>query len=118
MAGHFANLDFFRPFRNAIAPVMAVHMFKWFMARLANAAMHLHGTVSRLADQPIGAIITHGDFIRQIKRDFRFRHCVHLRRRFIDQIAYHLAFSVQFGQWELYRLIGGQRLAERARSLA
>ena len=113
MRGHFADLNFFRAFGNAVSAMVAINMLKRHMARITDAAMHLNGAVGRLADQPIGPVIAHGDFIGQIYRHFGFAHLIHLRRRFIDQIADHLAFRVQFGERKLDRLIGRQRLAER-----
>ncbi|GIR46324.1 MAG: hypothetical protein CM15mP55_3000 [Hyphomicrobiales bacterium] len=94
-------------------------MLERFVARIADASMHLHGAVGSFANQPVGTIITHRHFIGNALGNFRLGHCVHLRRRLVNEITYHFAFGMQFGQRKLDRLIGRQSLAERfARALA
>jgi hypothetical protein len=50
-------LYFFRAFRDAVAPMMAVDVLKRLVARIADAAVNLHGEVSGLADQPVRAVM-------------------------------------------------------------
>src|SRR5665811_596423 len=49
-----ALLDFLAAFGDAVAPVMAVDVFERLVARIAHAAMHLHGAVGGLGAIPEG----------------------------------------------------------------
>jgi len=52
VACHFSHLDLFAAFGDPIAPVVAIDVLEWFVARISDAAMHLHGLVSGIAAKP------------------------------------------------------------------
>src|SRR5664279_5434662 len=56
---HLPLLDFLAAFGDAVAAVVAIDVFERLVARIAHAAMHLHGAVGSLAAQPVRPEITH-----------------------------------------------------------
>src|SRR3977135_1486746 len=58
-----ALLDFLAAFGDAVAAVMAVDVFERLVARVAHAAMHLHGAVGGLAAQAGRPKIAHRNLI-------------------------------------------------------
>src|SRR5690349_22705766 len=63
VSGDAPHLDFLAALGNAVAPVVTIDMFKRLVARVAQAAMHLHGPVRRLAAQAIGPVVAHRDLV-------------------------------------------------------
>src|SRR5262245_57813229 len=53
VARHLAHLDLLGAFGDAVAAVVAVDVLERLVARVADAAVHLHRAVGRLADQAI-----------------------------------------------------------------
>ena len=86
--------------------MMTVDVLEGFVARIANAAVELHGGISRVAYQSVCAVITHRDFVCQVFSDIHFVHLIHLRRGFIDQQTQHLGLGLQLNERELNPLIG------------
>ncbi|MNN09306.1 hypothetical protein D3C81_1221840 [compost metagenome] len=82
------------------------------MARIAHAAVDLHGGVRRLTDQTVRPVVAHGDLVRERGRHLGLGHPVHLPGGLADHQAQHLDLGGQFDQGELDRLIDRQRLAE------
>src|SRR5216683_5456087 len=58
---HFPLLDFLAAFGDAVAAVVTVDVFERLVARIAHAAVHLHGAVGSLAAETVGPEITHRD---------------------------------------------------------
>src|SRR5207248_873681 len=55
-----AHLDLLGAFGDAVAAVVAVDVLERHVARVADAAVHLHGAVCGVADEAVGAIVAHG----------------------------------------------------------
>ena len=70
--------------------------------------MHLHGPVRGFAAQAVGPIVAHGHLVRLGEGAL----LVHQPGGLVDQRPQHLALGLQFHQWELNALVGGQRFAE------
>src|ERR1700722_10971407 len=60
---HFALLDFLAAFGDAVAAVVAVDVLERLVARIAHAAMDLHGAVGGLATEPVRPEIAHRDLV-------------------------------------------------------
>ena len=91
--GDLADLDFFRPFGDAVAAVMAVDMLERLVAGVALAAEDLHGSIGGLPDQTVGAVVGHGNLLGH-------RHVVVLVKipgGLMNQIADHFGFGMKFG---------------------
>ena len=95
MACHFAHLYLFSALCNAVSSVMAVDMFKGFVARISHAAVHLHCEISRVAAQAVRAVIAHADLVRKPYGDFGFGHRVHLGGSLINQKPQHFSLGRQ-----------------------
>src|SRR5450755_4851569 len=74
---HFPLLDFLAALGDAVAAVVAVDMFERLVARVAHAAMHLHGAVGGLAAQTIRPEIAHRNLVRERVLDLRLGQLVH-----------------------------------------
>jgi len=107
MPAHFAHLDLFCALGDAVAAVVAVDMFERLMAGIADPAMYLHRPVGSIADQPVGAIVTHTDLVGELFGDLGLGHLIHLPRGLVDQQAEHFGIGLQLDERELDRLIGG-----------
>src|SRR5688500_17130083 len=59
VACHLAHLDLLRSLGDAVAAVVAVDVLERLVARITQAAVHLHGAVGRLADQPVRPVVAH-----------------------------------------------------------
>src|SRR5690606_208090 len=108
-----AHLDLFRAFRDAIATVVTIDVLERLVTRIADTAMHLHGTVRRLADEPVGPVVAHGDLVGEPLFDLRLGHAVHFPCRLANEQTQHFHLSSQFHQRELDALVAGQLLPER-----
>src|SRR3954452_16065731 len=75
-----ALLDFLAAFSNAVAAMMAIDMLERLVARVAHAAMHLHGAVSGLAAQPVRPVITHRDLVGERVLNLRLGELIHFPR--------------------------------------
>src|ERR1700760_2823409 len=106
-------LDLLAAFGDAVAAVMAIDVLERLVARIAHAAMHLHGAIGSLAAKPVGPEVTHRDLIRERVLDLRLGELIHFPRRLADQEPQHLGLRRQLHQRPLDRLVLGQRLAER-----
>src|SRR5476649_2850100 len=82
---HFPLLDFLAAFGNAVAAVVAVDVLERLVARIAHAAMDLHGAVGGFAAQPVRPEIAHRDPVGERVLDSRLGKLVHLPRRLADQ---------------------------------
>src|SRR5690348_7637537 len=58
-----AHLDLLGALGDTVAAMMAVNMLEGLVARVAQAAMHLHRAVCRIAHEPVCAVIAHRDLI-------------------------------------------------------
>src|SRR5258707_11936524 len=72
-SGDLALLDFLAAFGDAVAAVVAVDVFERLVARVAHAAMDLHGAVGGLAAQPVRPKIAHRDLVGERVLDLRLR---------------------------------------------
>src|SRR5947209_16601488 len=113
MTGDFSHLDFFRSFGDAIAAMMAIDVLKRFVARIADAAMDLHGPICGFAAETVGPIVAHRHFVGEAFFHLGFRHLVHLPCGLADQQPQHFGLRGQLHQRPLNGLVFGQRLAER-----
>src|SRR5258708_17637495 len=57
--GDAADLDLFRTLGDAVTSVMAIDVLERRVARIADAAMDLHGAVGGVAHQAVGAVGPH-----------------------------------------------------------
>src|SRR5216684_6634969 len=71
-------LDFLTAFGDAVATVVAVDVLERLVARIAHAAMDLHGAVGSLAAQPVSPEIAHRNPVGQRVLDLRLGQLVHL----------------------------------------
>src|SRR5580704_1772615 len=58
-------LDFLAAFGDAVAAVVAIDVLERLVARIAHAAMHLHGAIRGFTTQPVCPEIAHRDFVGQ-----------------------------------------------------
>src|SRR5260370_7726857 len=65
---HAADLHFLGALGDAIAAMMAIDVLERQRAAVADAAMHLHRPVRRLAAQPVGAEVTDGYHVADLQR--------------------------------------------------
>src|SRR5438309_1145393 len=56
VAGDPANLDLVRPFGDPVAAVVAVDVLEGLVPRIAQASVHLHGLVGRVATETVGLV--------------------------------------------------------------
>src|SRR5216684_4926921 len=75
-----ALLYFLAAFGDAVTAVMAIDVLERLVARIAHAAMHLHGAVGGLAAQPVRPVIAHRNLVGERVLDLRLREFVHLPR--------------------------------------
>src|SRR4051812_47434453 len=80
-----ALLDLLAAFGDAVAAMVAVDVLERLVARIAHAAMHLHGAVGGFAAQPVRPEIAHGHLVGQRVLDFSLRELVHFPRGLADQ---------------------------------
>src|ERR1700681_1251823 len=80
-----AFLDFLAAFGDAVAAVMPVDVFERLVARVAHAAMHLHGAVGGFAAKAVRPKIAHRDLVGERVLDLRLRQLIHFPRGFADQ---------------------------------
>ena len=73
-ARHLPHLDFLAALGDAVAAVVAVDVLERLVARIAHAAMHLHGAVGGLAAQAVGPVITHRDLVGERLLDLGLGH--------------------------------------------
>lgn len=85
MFADLAYLNFFRPFCDPVAAMVAEDMLKWLVAGIANTAMDLHRPIGRVANEAVRAIVTHADLVGEPFGNFRFGHLIHLLGSFVDQ---------------------------------
>src|ERR1700686_3234154 len=65
-AGDLAHLDLLRTLGDAVAPVVAIDVLERLGSRVADAAVHLHGAIGRLAAQPVRPIIAHRHLVGEL----------------------------------------------------
>src|SRR5262245_57948282 len=87
-----AHLDFLGTFGDAVAPVVTINVFKRLVTRVSQSAVHLHGTVGRLATQSVGPVVAHRDLIG----DREVAVLIHAPCRLMHERTQHLALSLQF----------------------
>ena len=114
VGGHLAHLDLLGAFGDAVAAVVAVDVLERLVARIAHAAVHLHGPVGGLAAQPVGPVVAHRDLVGDRPLDLLVlaiwsisQAVLRISRRSIS------AWVGQLDQRPLDGLVLGQRLAER-----
>src|SRR5215217_7587708 len=78
-------LDFLAAFGDAVAAVVAVDVFERLVARIAHAAVDLHGAVGGFAAQAVCPEVAHRDAIGERVLDLRLRELVHLPGGLADQ---------------------------------
>ena len=61
VAGHFAHLDLFGPFCNAVAAVMSINVLERHVAAVSDSPTCLHGPIRCITRQSIRTVIAHGD---------------------------------------------------------
>jgi hypothetical protein len=88
--------------------MMAVNVLEWQRTAVAHAAMHLHGSVRRLAAEAVSAEVAD----RHHVADLRWILTIHLPSGSEDEISHQLVFGPQFHQRKLNGLFLGERLAE------
>src|SRR5262245_60105534 len=101
VAGNAAHLNFLGTFGDAIAPVVTIDVFERLVARISQAAMHLHGAVGRLATQPVGPVVAHRNLVRY--REIAVS--VHAPRGLVYERTQHLTLGLQLHQRKLDALI-------------
>src|SRR3954453_5459925 len=109
VAGDAPHLDLLGALGDAGAAVVAVDVLERLVARVAEAAVHLHGAVGGVAAQSVADVVAH----RYLLADGERAVGVHLPRRLVDQRAQHVGLRLQLHERELDALVGGERLAER-----
>src|SRR5690606_6444798 len=110
--GDLAHLALLGAFGDPVPTVVPVDVSERLVPRVAEAAMHLHGEVGRLAAQAIGPVVAHRHLVRQSARDLGLGHAVHLPGGLADQQPQHLGLGRELHDGELDALVGGERLAE------
>src|SRR5262245_6675580 len=84
-AGDLPHLDLLAALGDAVSPVVAIDVLERLVARIADAAMHLHGAVGRLAAQAVSPVVAHRDAVRERALDLLLGELVHLPGGLADQ---------------------------------
>src|SRR5262249_4345170 len=75
---HLAHLDLLRAFGDPVAAVVAVDVLERLVARVADAAVRLHGPVGGVAAEPVADVVAHRDLVGDLPLHLAVRHPVDL----------------------------------------